>query len=390
LVLVFRQAKISARILFLVLQRVIIRAGGCKTVIWRLGNLDNAFYNWALPALLLQTRLSACWRSRELGDLMKIIVLMLNRKFLLFTVAAVLLIVAAISFETGGLHRPNNDPFTVVQSYLKASYARDYQNAYQYISSQDQRVWNETSYASQYGNFTGFTLELAQTVAESMEVWVIEKQLSSDRAHYKIGYRVPTADELSSLLFDWDPDKLNALSRPRQEQLIETLGKMKKDGKMIMIEGQETLDLVSDKGGWKIFLDWASGIKVTLKADSAPSTEVEARFVQSELIVKKDEPFQIDLKIKNRSKRPIVARIVHHVEPRDMENHIDMIACGALRPLALQPGDVQEISSAYLIKDGLATGTKIGITYEFKLEPLPAKGVYSRTNVPKRNSTNTT
>ena len=57
------------------------------------------------------------------------------------------------------------------------------------------------------------------------------------------------------------PDKLNALSRPRQEQLLETLGKMKKDGKMIMIEGQETIDLVSDKGGWKVFLDWASGIR---------------------------------------------------------------------------------------------------------------------------------
>ena len=61
-----------------------------------------------------------------------------------------------------------------------------------------------------------------------MEVWVIEKRPGSDRAHYKIGYRVPTADELSALLFDWDPDKLNALSRPRQEQLLETLGKMKK------------------------------------------------------------------------------------------------------------------------------------------------------------------
>ena len=88
--------------------------------------------------------------------------------------------------------------------------------------------------------------------------------------------------------------------------------------------------------------------------------------------MKKTNPSRSISKIKNRSKRPIVARIVHHVEPRDMENHIDMIACGALRPLALQPGEVQEISSAYLIKDGLATGTKIGITYEFKLEPFPA------------------
>ncbi len=314
---------------------------------------------------------------------MKIIVLMLHDKSVLFTVlAVVLLIVAAISFETGHLHRPNNDPFTVVQSYLKASYAHDYQNAYRYISSRDQLVWNEKSYASQSENFTGFALELTQTLAASMEVWIIEKQLSSDRAHYRIGYRVPTADELSSLLFDWDPDKLNALSRPRQEQLLETLGKMKKDGKMIMIEGQEAFELVSDKGSWKVFFDWASGIKVTLKADSAPTTEVEARFVQKELIVRKDEPFQIDLKIKNRSKWPMVARIVHHVEPRDMENHIDMIACGALRPLALQPGEVQEISSAYLIKDGLATGSKVGITYEFKLETFPVPlGAYSRTNM---------
>jgi cytochrome c oxidase assembly protein Cox11 len=286
-----------------------------------------------------------------------------------------LLIAAVLYFQPAGAKPPQAEPIDVVKAYLQANYARDYQNAYRYISSQDQLVWNEKSYASQSERFTGFALELAQTLAASMEVWVIEKQLSTDRAHYKIGYRVPTADELSTLLFDWDPSKLNALSRPRQEQLLETLGKMKKDGKMIMIEGQETIDLVADERGWKVFLDWASGIKVTLKADSAASTEVEARFVQNELIVKKDEPFQIDLKIKNRSKRPIVARIVHHVEPRDMENHIDMIACGALRPLALQPGDVQQISSVYLIKNGIQGGKKIDITYEFKLESMPPNRV---------------
>ena len=315
-----------------------------------------------------------------------------SRPSILLAGAAVfsLLIAAVLYFQPAGAKLPQVEPIEVVKAYLKASYARDYQNAYQYISSQDKLVWNEKSYASQSESFTGFALELAQTLAASMEVWIIEAQLGPDRAHYKIGYRVPTADELSSLLFDWDPGKLNALSRPRQEQLLETLGKMKKDGKMIMLEGQETIDLVSDTGGWKVFFDWAAGIKVTLKADSAPSTEVEVRFVQNELIVKKDEPFQIDLKIKNRSKRPIVARIVHH-EPRDMENHIDMIACGALRPLALQPGEVQEISSAYLIKDGFATGSKIGITYEFKLEPFPApKSAYSKTNAPRRNAANAT
>ena len=291
--------------------------------------------------------------------------------FLAGTAVFGLLTAAVLYFQPAGAKPPQVEPIDVVKAYLKANYARDYQNAYRYISSQDQLVWNEKSYASQSEGFTGFALELAQTLAASMEVWVIEKQLSSNRAHYKIGYRVPTADELSALLLDWEPAKLNALSRPRQEQLLETLEKMKKDDKMIMIEGQESIDLVADKGGWKVFLDWASGIRITLKADSAPSTEVEARFVQNELMVKKDEPFQIDLKIKNRSKRPIVARIVHHVEPRDVESHIDMIACGALGSLALQPGDVQQISSAYLIRDGIQAGEKIDITYEFKLESLP-------------------
>jgi cytochrome c oxidase assembly protein Cox11 len=286
-----------------------------------------------------------------------------------------LLLAAVFYFQPVGAKPPQPEPIDVVKNYLKASYARDYKNAYRYISSQDQVVWNEKSYASQSESFTGFALELARNLAENMEVWVIEKQVSSDRAHYKIGYRVPTADELSSLLFDWDPVKLNALSKQRQEQLLETLGKIKKDGKMIMIEGQQTIDLVSDKSGWKVFLDWASGIRITVKADLGPSNEVEARFVQNELIVKKDEPFQIDLNIKNRSKRPVVARIVHHIEPRDMENHLDMIACGALRPLALQPSGVQQISGAYLIKDGIRAGEKIDITYEFKVESLPPNRV---------------
>ena len=300
---------------------------------------------------------------------------------ILFAVVAIvsLLIAAVLYFQTAGAKPPPVEPIDVIKSYLKARYARDYQNAYRFISSRDQLVWKEKSYVSQSESFVGFALELARNLAESMEVWVMEKQVSSDRIHYKIGYRVPTADELSSLLFDWDPDKLNALSRPRQAELLESLGKMKKDGNMIMIEGQETVDLVSDEGSWKVFLDWASGIRVTLKVDSA-SSEVEARFVQNELIVKMDEPFQIDLKIKNRSTQPVVARIAHRIEPREMENHLDMIACGALRPLALQSGDVQQISSAYVIRDGIRAGGKVDITYELKLESLsPSRVASSKT-----------
>ena len=107
------------------------------------------------------------------------------RPSILLAAAAVftLLIAAVLYFQPAGAKAPQVEPIDVVKAYLKASYARDYQNAYQYISSQDQAAWNEKSYASQSESFTGFALELARNLAESMEVWVIEKRLRSDRAH---------------------------------------------------------------------------------------------------------------------------------------------------------------------------------------------------------------
>ena len=53
-----------------------------------------------------------------------------------------LLIAAALYFQTAGAKPPQVEPIDVVKNYLKARYARDYQNAYRYISSRDQLVWN--------------------------------------------------------------------------------------------------------------------------------------------------------------------------------------------------------------------------------------------------------
>jgi hypothetical protein len=296
---------------------------------------------------------------------------MLHRKSALFTIASiVLLIPAAISLGTGGLHRPNNDAFAVVQSYLKASYARDYPTAYRYISSQDQRVWDGKSYARQFGSLSGFALELAQRLADSMEIRVINRQISSDRAHYEVGYQVPTADEVSPLLFDWDQDKLNALSRPQQVQLLEALEKIKKNGKMVTIKGQETFVLIAEGGHWRIFYDWASANKVSFTVALPHSAGIDAQLLNDELLVKKDEPFQIAIKVKNRGKQAVVARIIHHIEPSAVENSIEMIACGALLPLVLQPEDTQEISMAYLIRERIRPGMKLTVTYELKLEPM--------------------
>ena len=296
--------------------------------------------------------------------------LMFNRNHMPFAlVSVVLLIVAAISLGTGRSNRVNEDPFPVVQAYLKASYARNYPAAYRFISSADQRVWDEKSYARQYGTFTGFALRLAQRLAEDMKISVIDRRIRSNRIHYEVGYEVPTADELSSLLSDWNQDKLNALSPPQQEQLLKALEKLKRTGKMITLKGRETFSLIAEKGRWKIFHDWASATKVSFKLALPRGDKINAQLVNDELLVKREEPFEIALKIKNRSDHAVTARIIHHIEPRSLENNIEMIACGALLPLVLQPNDEQEISMAYLIRDGIQPGAKFAVTYELAQEP---------------------
>ena len=299
------------------------------------------------------------------------------------------LIAMVLYIYSAGAKPAREGPLEVVKGYLKASYARDSATAYRYISSRDQRVWDESSYASQYGNFTGFALDLAQKLADSMEIWVMEQRAEAEQVYYKIGYSAPAADELASLFFDWDPDKLNALSRPQQQELLKTLEKTINDGKMVTIKGQESFNLIPDQQHWKIFYDWASGTKVGFNITLPHSAGIDVQLLNSQFLVKREEAFQIVLKIRNRNPHAVLARIIHNVEPADMADSIDMIACGALQPLTLEPGNVQEISSAYMIKDETRAGTKIAITYEFQLESLASpKGRYSKTNAVNRTPKN--
>ena len=102
-----------------------------------------------------------------------------------------LLIAAVLYFHPAGAKPPQEEPIRRCQSLSQGKLCSRLSKSLPIYSSQDQLVWDEKSYAFTIRSFTGFALELAQKLAENMEVWVIERQLSPHRAHYKIGYRVP-------------------------------------------------------------------------------------------------------------------------------------------------------------------------------------------------------
>ena len=262
----------------------------------------------------------------------------------------------------------------VVKAYLQATRARDFDTAYGYVSSADRRVRDKDTYLRSQESFNGFALYLAKSLVANMEVWLIRQKSGSSTTQLEIGYRAPTADEISSQLFDWNPEKLNALSPTQQSALLEILSKLKKSEKMITIEGRETFKLMHEKEGWRIFLDWRSQRRVLFKSSQPQPEDLAIKFLRNDLLVKREEPFQVDFKVTNRSAREIVIKLSHLFEPRKIEKSIDMIACGSLAPFRLLPHETREISSVYLMRGDLSAKVPFVIIYDFdRVRPAEKK-----------------
>ena len=281
-------------------------------------------------------------------------------------VIAIVLLLAGSGVSLQAAERVPNlqDPALVVQGYLRATYAKDYLEAYRYISSADQHVKDINRYAQQRGPFMGFALEAARKLAGFIEMKPAQKQLAPNRPQSvtKIGLAAP------ALLFNMDPWRLNSMSVDERKQLLESWEKKQRDGSLQMIEIEERLELVKENDEWRIFLNWAAGVKIPFRLVLSNAADLDASVSKSEVIVQPGDIFEIFLKVKNRSSQPVVARIGHLIEPREVTNFLDFVECGFLLPVTLQPGKEQEYAARYLLRGNLPEGVQqLNLTYDFRL-----------------------
>ncbi len=269
---------------------------------------------------------------------------------------------------------PRSAPVDVVKAYLQAIHARDFDAAYSYISSADRRARDKQGYLRSQQSLSGFALQLARRLSADMEVWLIEERSGPNRALVEVGYRLPSGDEIAPQLLDWNPDKLNALSAKEHSAIVEALEKSKKNGKMITVEGRETFDLVLEKQGWKIFENWRSRQRVLFQSSQPRPATLEVKFLRNDVLVKGEEPFQVDFKVTNQTHRPLWVTVKHSFAPRRIEKNIDMIACGSLVPFRLDPRETREVSSAYILRGSVPAKTPVSIIYDF----IPASGTTAR------------
>jgi hypothetical protein len=266
-------------------------------------------------------------------------------------------------------HGVQTAPFNTVEAYLKNSYARDFKKAYRYISLGDRQLKAERVYVREKGSFSGFPLAVTRKLSEFIELRPLEASREQDgQMRVKVEAKYPDANSLSAILLDWDEERLNALPSSMQRDILSTLDQMNRAGEIKTIEGEEEFNLVKEGTSWRVYLDWAAGIRVSYDAVVPPTQSIEAVPVNKTTTIRPSELFTIAYRVKNRTAQTISTRITHRIEPDELSEHLDIIDCALLLPVELRPGEESEFSTTYMVRGDLPEGTKeLSVTYDFQV-----------------------
>ena len=259
----------------------------------------------------------------------------------------------------------------VLDSYVKALYARDFRAAYEQISSADQRLKDVHSYSRERGEFRDFTLEAARAIAQSIKISDIELRFDKDRAAVKVKANVPDTVKLNSLMLDWDSDRLESLSSAERKTLLDAIDRQRREKTIAMVVGEEHFELVKEADRWKIFLNWTAGITLTFRPAIPPSSPVQIKIEQAEVASRPGQVFRIAMKITNTGKQTLSTRIGHLVEPQDLRDYLDLVDCGFILPIRLPPGKTEEFVTTYLLRGTLPEAVRqLSVTYAVTTSPF--------------------
>jgi hypothetical protein len=289
--------------------------------------------------------------------------------FLGLVAAFILILPAAFLYNSSAQQTAQTAPFNTVEAYLRSAYARDFKKAYRYISLGDRQLKAERVYVREKGSFNGFPLAVTRKLSEFIELRPLEAVTEQDgRMRVKLEAKYPDANSLSTILLDWDEERLNALPSSTQRDILSNLDQMNRQGEIKTINGEEAFTLVKEGTSWRVYLDWAAGVRVSYNAVVPPTQAIDAVPVDKATTIRPSELFTIAYRVKNRTAQTISTRITHRIEPDELKQHLDIIDCALLLPVELGPGEESEFSTTYMVRGDLPEGTKeLNVTYDFQV-----------------------
>lgn len=290
------------------------------------------------------------------------------KRSLLFLLTVAMLVAPVFLWVTTERQR-HNEPVDVLARYLRYLYARDFRQAYRFISAADRELKTQKDYVRERGAFNGVALDAARKLSTLIEIQPLTQEADGPNSRVKLALKLPDANALSDLLLDWDENRLNALPGAEQKKILAKIDNLIRDDKMPMIKGEEEFVLVQEGSRWKVFLDWATGVQVKFATALPGNGALVAQPTIKETLARSGDVFTVGFKVKNQSTNEIITRIVHRVEPKEIAGYLDLVQCALLLPVRLRAGEEQTFNSTYMVRGDLPDDVKaLNVTYEFQVE----------------------
>lgn len=282
--------------------------------------------------------------------------------------AGVLVALIAVTgfFVASAARRPS--PEDVAREYGRGLYANDAAALWPLISTADHRAKDEAAFRRQQRDLRGFTRQAVRQLAGYITAAPVDVVRTGDRAKVTLRFRLPDANAaaIRELMLDWDEARLDTLPEADRARIAARLEKLHEERALPTVEGDETIELVREDGTWRIFLNWAGGVRVRFAAAAGTGGALEVSVTPAEVVLVPGDRLHVTVRASNRTGHDVTTRVGHRIEPETDSRHLALLQCPLFLPVTIPPGATREFTSEYLLLGDVPKELRaLAVTYVF-------------------------
>jgi hypothetical protein len=296
------------------------------------------------------------------------------RSIALFVVALVILSILPVAFRSV---RPvaDGDAAEFTRRYLAALYARDYGRVYSLLSTEDRKAKSRPEYLTENPSFSGPALEVARGLARMIELKDVRADVKGDRATVRFAFRAPDANNpaVQRMAQEFDSGRLERLSVTDRRAIEREFEDLHGRNALPMIEGEDKIDLVKERDGWRITTNTAGAIRVRFSGEVKEGLAWDFRPLKEIVLARPGETLQVIYTATNRSGRIITGKARHVDDPADAEKYLEIVQCFCFIRETLGPGETKEFPLVFRVTGAVPASIKeFHLTYQFyPIEKFP-------------------
>lgn len=282
-------------------------------------------------------------------------------------ILGLLFVTVALALAGSGKHQT---PDEVVLGYGRAVYANDAEAIWRLLSSDDRRIKDEATFRRQQRQLDGFTRQAILQLAGFITATPVSATFTGERASVTLKFRLPDANApaIRALMHDWDEERLNRLGDGARRRIREQIGQLQREGRLPTIEGDETVELVRETSGWKVFLNWAAvAVRVQFGGAVDRGQPLEVAVTPASAVLAPGERIRVTVRARNTERRAVTTRVGHRIDPEAHADSLALLLCPLFLPITLAPGEAREFVSEYLLLANVpAAARTFTVTYQFR------------------------